>query len=129
MIALAAAGVSFPATNGVSFQAKSTPLGGSWLNMAESVQRILVRRALDGQQPTSAQQVMAWLATTVRGWNAAPTQFVWGGRRRQRRVRARQRRHALHATGGSGAVTHVPIPRRRSHPKPYERLCASQLTH
>jgi hypothetical protein len=28
-----------------------TPLGGSWLNMAESIQRILQRRALAGQQP------------------------------------------------------------------------------
>jgi len=25
-----------------------TPLGGSWLNMSESIQRILKRRALDG---------------------------------------------------------------------------------
>jgi hypothetical protein len=29
-----------------------TPVGGSWLNMAESIQRILKRRALDGQHPT-----------------------------------------------------------------------------
>ena len=28
-----------------------TPVGGSWLNMAESIQRILVRRALAGQHP------------------------------------------------------------------------------
>jgi hypothetical protein len=28
-----------------------TPLSGSWLNMAESIQRILKRRALDGQHP------------------------------------------------------------------------------
>jgi hypothetical protein len=28
-----------------------TPLSGSWLNMAESMQRILIRRALDGQNP------------------------------------------------------------------------------
>ena len=28
-----------------------TPLSGSWLNMAESIQRILVRRALAGQTP------------------------------------------------------------------------------
>ena len=28
-----------------------TPVGGSWLNMAESIQRILKRRALDGQHP------------------------------------------------------------------------------
>ena len=29
-----------------------TPVGGSWLNMAESIQRILKRRALDGQHPS-----------------------------------------------------------------------------
>jgi transposase len=37
-----------------------TPLGGSWLNMAESIQRLLKRRALDGQHPrrlTSAEVV------------------------------------------------------------------------
>jgi hypothetical protein len=32
-----------------------TPLSGSWLNMAESLQRILVRRALSGQHPQSAE--------------------------------------------------------------------------
>ncbi len=31
-----------------------TPLSGSWLNMAESVQRIIVGRALGGQHPESA---------------------------------------------------------------------------
>jgi hypothetical protein len=31
-----------------------TAVGGSWLNMAESVQRIIVRRALSGQHPTDA---------------------------------------------------------------------------
>ena len=98
-----------------------TPLGGSWLNMAESVQRILVGRALAGQHPHSAGEVMGWLAATVRGWNAAPTPFVWGGRRQQRRWRARQRRHARHALGGSGALTHRPVPRR---PSVHERLCA-----
>jgi hypothetical protein len=30
-----------------------TPLGGSWLNLAESLQRILVRRALAGETPSS----------------------------------------------------------------------------
>jgi hypothetical protein len=96
-----------------------TPLAGSWLNMAESVQRILARRALAGQHPDDALQVMAWLAATVRGWNAAPTPFVWGGQRQQRRWRARQRRHAV---GGSGAVTPRPIPRRPR--SVYERPCA-----
>jgi hypothetical protein len=77
-----------------------TPLGGSWLNMAESVQRILVRRALAGQHPQSAAEVMEWLGATVRGWNAAPTPFVWGGRRAARRQRGREKRHWL---AGSGA--------------------------
>jgi hypothetical protein len=76
-----------------------TPLSGSWLNMAESVQRILVGRALAGQHPQSAEEVITWLDDTVVGWNAAPTSFVWGGPRQQRRWRARQRR-----LGGSGAT-------------------------
>jgi transposase len=76
-----------------------TPLGGSWLNMAESVQRIIVRRALCGQHPHSAQDLIDWLEQTVAGWNADPTPFVWGGKRHQRRERARLRRLA-----GSGAA-------------------------
>jgi hypothetical protein len=76
-----------------------TPLSGSWLNMAESLQRIIVRRALAGQHPPSAAEVIQWLEETVAGWNAAPTPFVWDGKRRERRVRARQRR-----LGGSGAA-------------------------
>jgi hypothetical protein len=87
-----------------------TPLGGSWLNLAESIQRILLRRALDGQHPQSSAAVKAWLAATVRGWNAAPTPFEWGGKRAARRQRARQRRHAL---GGSGGYTRRPIRRCR----------------
>jgi hypothetical protein len=75
-----------------------TPLSGSWLNMAESVQRILIGRALSGQHPTTALEVITWLEETVAGWNAAPTPFVWDGKRRERRVRARQRR-----LGGSAA--------------------------
>jgi len=79
-----------------------TPLGGSWLNMAESLQRIIVRRALAGQHPQTEAEVIAWLEETVAGWNAAPTPFVWGGKRRERRARARQRR-----LGGSGAALAV----------------------
>jgi hypothetical protein len=78
----------------------NTPLSGSWLNMAEAVQRILVGRALDGQQPEDAEQIITWLEDTVAGWNAAPTPFVWGGKRYERRQRARQRR-----LGGSAAFT------------------------
>jgi DDE superfamily endonuclease len=76
-----------------------TPLSGSWLNMAESVQRILVRRALAGQHPHRAEELIGWLEETVAGWNAAPTPFVWDGKRRERRIRARHRR-----LGGSGAT-------------------------
>lgn len=80
-----------------------TPLSGSWLNMAESVQRILVRRALAGQHPHSAEELIGWLEETVAGWNAAPTPFVWDGKRRERRLRARARR-----LGGSGAAVAGP---------------------
>jgi hypothetical protein len=85
-----------------------TPLGGSWLNMAESVQRILIRRALSGQHPESAQEIMDWLAATVRGWNADPTPFEWGGKRWQRRQRQRER----HRLGGSKAYARRAIRRR-----------------
>jgi hypothetical protein len=79
-----------------------TPLGGSWLNMAESIQRILKRRALDGQHPKTPDEIIAWLEATAHGWNRDPTPFVWGGKRQARRERARRRRYRL---GGSGACT------------------------
>lgn len=56
-----------------------TPLGGSWLYMAESIQRVLVHRVPDRHQPTSPAEVIAWLEDTTHGWNASPTLFVWGG--------------------------------------------------
>lgn len=88
-----------------------TPLGGSWLNMAESIQRILVRRALAGQHPQTPAQIITWLEAVAAGWNDNPTAFEWGGKRRIRRIRARARRHAL---GGSGACARRPIRRRTS---------------
>jgi len=78
-----------------------TPLSGSWLNLAESVQRILVARALAGQHPQSAEDLIGWLDDTVAGWNRAPTPFAWGGKRHERRQRARQRR-----LGGSAATAY-----------------------
>ena len=75
-----------------------TPLSGSWRNMAESLQRIVVGRALSGQHPQSAGELIGWLDDAVEGWNAQPTPFVWDGKRRERRVHARQRR-----LGGSAA--------------------------
>src|SRR5438132_13388577 len=64
-----------------------TPVGGSWLNLAESVQRILVRRALSGQYPQDAQQVIDWLEQTVAGSKQTPTPSVCNGTRRTRRER------------------------------------------
>ena len=90
-----------------------TPLGGSWLNMAESFQRIIKRRALEGQHPQTVAEIIAWVEATVAGWNAAPTAFEWSGQRAARRARSRARSHVL---GGSGAVTRRPI-RYRSTPK------------
>ena len=86
-----------------------TPPGGSWLNMAESIQRVLERRALDGQHPDSPGEIIARFDAVAKHWNAAPTPFVWGGMRAARRKRERERRHAV---GGSGACTRQPIRRR-----------------
>jgi hypothetical protein len=77
---------------------RSTPLSGSWLTRAESLQRIIVRRALAGQHPQTPTDIIAWLEDMVAGWNQAPTPFVWDGKRRERRRRARARH-----LGGSAA--------------------------
>jgi len=88
-----------------------TPLGGSWLNRAESIQRSLERRALHGQHPMQPAEIIAWLESAARSWNRNPTAFEWGGKRAARRVRCRQRRHNV---GGSGARTCRPIRRHRT---------------
>lgn len=80
-----------------------TPLGASWLNMTESMQRILKRRALEGHYPEKPEQIIEWLEEAARGWNRDPTPFEWGGRRAARRKRTRQRRHSL---GGDPARVH-----------------------
>lgn len=86
-----------------------TPLSGSWLNMAESMQRILTRRALDGQNPETPQQIIDRLETVAEVWNRHPTPFQWGGKRAERRQRARLRRQQ-HRLGGSGACTQAMLP-------------------
>src|SRR5438034_589821 len=68
------------------------PLSGSWLNMAESLQRIVCGRALNGQHPQTVAQLIMWLEDAVLGWNANPTPFEWDRERRARRIRAKQRR-------------------------------------
>lgn len=85
-----------------------TPLSGSWLNLAESMQRILKRRALAGQHPDTPAEIMAWFEAVAEQWNQAPTPFEWGGKRKRRRDRQRQRRHRV---GGSGGYTRKPVAR------------------
>jgi hypothetical protein len=102
-----------------------TPLGGSWLNMAESIERILKRRALDGQHPTQPAEIIVWFEEVAQAWNRDPTPFEWGGKRATRRARSRQRRHSL---GGSGAYTRRPVRRpRRTIIEKWRRTC--QMTH
>ena len=81
-----------------------TPLSGSWLNMAESVQHILKERALAGTHPQSSAEIIAWLEATVAGWNRAPTPFVWGGKRQERRERARARWRARRLKGSAALL-------------------------
>ncbi len=83
-----------------------TPVGGSWRNMAESIQRVLKARALDGQQPSHTDEIIRWLEAVAARWNDDPTPFEWGGRRATRRKRQRDRRHRV---GGSEATTRRPI--------------------
>jgi hypothetical protein len=61
-----------------------TPLGGSWLNVAESMQCILVRRALSSQDPPTPQQIIEWSEQAVAGWNQNPPPFVRNGKHRKR---------------------------------------------
>jgi transposase len=101
-----------------------TPLAGSWLNMAESIQRILKRRALDGQYPHSAAEIGDWFEQTAQAWNQHPTPFLWNGKRQQRR---RKQLGDKHPIGGSAAHTQHPIftrPRRRK-----KWHVPSQVTH
>src|SRR5262249_11407976 len=102
----------------------STPLGGSWLNMGESIQRILKRRGLDGQHPQTPNEMILWLEAAAQGWNAAPTPCEWGGKRALRRQRSRERRYRM---GGSYAFTRRPLQRSRTVRKQWQS--AWQTTH
>ncbi len=102
-----------------------TPLSGSWLNMCESVQRIIKRRALECQHPQNTAEIIELLEATVIGWNREPTAFEWGGKRAARRERSRQRRR--HTLGGSGAVATRMIGKRRALSEQWLSNC--QMTH
>jgi transposase len=97
----------------------STPNAGSWLNMAESVQRIIKRRALQGYHVYDVEILKDWFRETIDGWNRHPTPFIWGGKRHARRDRAYARRHRL---GGSGATTRYVLPQRIRSVRYYKRV-------
>jgi transposase len=101
-----------------------TPLGGSWLNMAESIQRILKRRALNGQRPHSPAEIGTWFEQTAQAWNRQPTPFVWRGKRRQRR---RKRRGDTYPVGGSAAYARQSLSARQT--RRHEWHTPSQVTH
>ncbi len=100
-----------------------TPLSGSWLNMAESLLRIIERRALEGEHAQKAETLMEWLRAEVRGWNREPTPFAWGGKRHARRDRAYARRHRL---AGSGATASSPVRRRSRSVRLYHQHSTNQ---
>lgn len=87
--------------------------------MAESVQRIIVRRALEGYHIYDVEILKDWLRDAIAGWNRHPTPFIWGGKRHARRDRAYARWHRL---GGSGATTHYVVPRRVRSVRLYKRV-------
>jgi hypothetical protein len=103
-----------------------TPVGGSWLNMAESIQRVLKQRALAGQHPHDPAAIGSWFEQTARCWNVQPTPFVWNGKRRQRRRRSAKEQ--FHRVGGSGACTYQPLHLPRSQ-APAECQVLQQTTH
>jgi len=93
--------------------------------MCESVERIIKRRALEGQHPHTTQEIIRLLEATVVGWNREPTAFEWGGKRAARRERSRQRRY--HSLGGSGAIARRAMRKRRTLSEQWLSDC--QMTH
>jgi hypothetical protein len=102
----------------------ATPLGGSWLNMAQSIQRILKRRTLDAQHPQRPNEIGTWFEPTAQAWNRQPTPFLWNGKRRQRRRRQPGQEQAI---GGSAARTQQPLSVHRR--RPHEWHSPRQVTH
>jgi hypothetical protein len=78
-----------------------TPLGGSWLNVAESMQHLFKRRALDGQYPPSPQHIFDALEAVAAHWNSQSTPFIWAGKRKAQRDRAALKRHRLSTLGAA----------------------------
>lgn len=79
-----------------------TPLSGSWLNMAESIQAILKQRALAGQHPKTAAEILHGFEDVATHWNQDLTPFEWKGKRHPRRKRPTRPEHPVK---GSAACT------------------------
>ncbi len=77
--------------------------------MAESVQRILIRRAMERHHIYGIEILKDWLADTIEGWNRHPAPFIWGGKRHARCGWAYAPRHRQ---DGLGATTQYVLPRR-----------------
>ena len=76
--------------------------------MAESFQRLLKRRALDGQQFLSPQSIIQALEDVAAHWNTHPTPFIWAGKRKARRSRTARKAYRLAASGAASyrAIRH-----------------------
>ena len=95
-----------------------TPQGGSWLTLAEAIQRILKRRALDGQYPTSPAEIGTWFAQTVRP-DGSP-------RRRTPGTRGRRPSSGTASVGSAGATDPVTDTLLAAPPgSPYDRYLIS----
>ena len=71
--------------------------------MAESIQRLLKRRALDGQYYCSSQAIIDALEAVAAHWNRHPTPFIWSGKRRARRCCGSPSSHRLPASSTTTA--------------------------
>jgi hypothetical protein len=98
--------------------------------MADSVHRIIKRRALQVHHVYDVEILKDWFRDTIEGWNRHPTPFVWGGKRHAVRDRAYTRQHRL---GGSGATTPYVLAGRIRSVRYYKRAAyyhrSWQLTH
>ena len=97
-----------------------TPVGGSWLYLSESIQRVLERRAFDGQYPTDTAQIIA-CTNRRRGTGTLPRSRSFGAAGGRPVVGGNASCHHL---GGSGACSRFPVPR---HAELWPQ--ASQVSH
>src|SRR4051812_3437446 len=100
--------------DGASYTAAAHQIG-----RRESIERVLKRRALDGQHPHSPAEIGSWFEQMAQCWNEQPTPFVWNGKRRQRRCRpGGDQTHRLRGPWGRTPPPPPPKPANRATQKP-----------